>query len=315
MESPTPILLAGPTASGKSALALRLAAHFDGAIINADALQVYDTWRILTARPTADDLAKTPHRLYGHVPLATPDYSVGRWLREVGEILPILRAEGRRPIVVGGTGLYFRALTEGLADVPPVPAEIHARVAAEVAARGVAWAAARLIETDPATAQRLDLDNPRRVARALEVLEATGRGLSAWTAEPSGAPLLPLAGVVALRLAPDRAWIRARITTRFQTMVATGALDEAAAALALNPPADAPGLKALGAAELMAHLRGEHSLEDAIAAAVLASHRYAKRQDTWGRNQMAAWRILEINADVDADTLMAEALRLVDATA
>lgn len=278
-----PVLIAGPTASGKSALALRIATAQGRPVVNADALQVHQAWRVLTARPSADDEAAAPHRLYGHVPRGA-DYSVGHWLREVAPLL------AENPVIVGGTGLYFTALTEGLADIPPTPAPIRA----EADRRLAAGALDRLLaELDPETRARLDPRNPARVQRAWEVLATTGRGLAAWQAE-TPPPLLPLERATALVLHPRIDWLNARIGSRFETMLAQGALDEARAALP-HWPADsgqptAPlWTKAIGAPELVAHLRGQMSLSEARDAATLATRQYAKRQRSWLRSRMAHW--------------------------
>jgi len=287
--SPRAILIAGPTASGKSALALALARRLGGRVINADSQQVYRDWRVLTARPSAAEEAAAPHALYGHVALDR-DYSVGHWLREAA---PLVTAEGAPlPIVTGGTGLYFMALTAGLAEIPPTPAEVRAEGARRLAADGLGALVAALRRDDPATAAETDLANPRRVLRAWEVLTATGRGLAAWRAE-TGPPLLPLRHTLAVALTPDRAWLYARCEARFERMLAGGALDEARAVLALDLPPDAPGLKAVGAAALFAHLRGEISLDAAAARAKQETRRYAKRQLTWIRNQMTGWTAMD----------------------
>lgn len=275
-----PVLIAGPTASGKSGLAQAIVARGGGVIVNADALQVYARWRVLTARPPAAEEAALPHRLYGHVG-DRQAYSVGHWLREVQAVL----AEGLRPVIVGGTGLYLSALTQGLAEVPPVPPEVRAEGDAFLRVRGLAAMVGAL---DPATAGRIDLRNPARVQRAWEVLQATGRGLAEWQAD-TGAPILPLARATALVLEPDRAWLAERIDRRFEAMMAEGALEEARAALADWDPA-LPSARAIGAPELIAHLRGEIGLSDAVAAAKLATRQYAKRQRTWFRNRMREWR-------------------------
>lgn len=274
------MLIAGPTASGKSALALEIAERRGGVIVNADALQVWSCWRSLSARPSAADVARAPHRLYGHLAPGA-DYSVGHWLREVAQIL----AEGARPIIVGGTGLYLTALTTGLAAIPPTPPEVRAEAEARVARAG---AAALIAELDAATAARIDLRNPARVQRAWEVQRATGRGLAAWQ-EATAAPLLPLHRTHALVLMPDRDWLADRIDRRFDRMLAEGALDEVRAVLPIWDPA-ALWARAIGAAELVAHLRGEMTLAAARAAAQAASRQYAKRQRTWFRNRMMDWQ-------------------------
>lgn len=273
-----PILIAGPTASGKSQLAMDIAARDGRMIVNADALQVYDCWRLLTARPSPQDEAALPHALYGHVP-RDATYSVGHWLREVAPLL-------RRPVViVGGTGLYLSALTEGLADIPPTPPAIRTEADRRIAAEG---AAALLAELDPATAARIDRLNPARIQRAWEVQAATGRGLADWQ-DDTAPPLLPLARAEAVVLRPDVEWLNTRIDRRFDQMIAQGALDEARAALPGWIPT-LPSARAIGAPELIAHLRGDMTLGAAIAAAKTASRQYAKRQRTWFRSRMGGWR-------------------------
>ncbi|WP_101340780.1 tRNA (adenosine(37)-N6)-dimethylallyltransferase MiaA [Cereibacter azotoformans] len=279
-----PVLIAGPTASGKSALAAEIVGRDGGVVVNADALQVYDCWRILSARPSAAEEAALPHRLYGHVP-RHGTYSAGHWLKEVEAVL----REGLRPVIVGGTGLYFSALTNGLADIPHTPSEMRHEADAFLARAGLA---AMVADLDPATAHRIDLRNPARVQRAWEVLRATGRGLADWQAA-TGTPLLPLAETVALVLRPDRDWLAERIDRRFDLMIEAGALEEARVALADWDPA-LPSSRAIGAPELVAHLKGERTLDEAIAAAKLASRQYAKRQRTWFRNRMRDWREIRL---------------------
>jgi len=278
-----PVLIAGPTASGKSALALAIAEAQGRTVVNADALQVHDAWRVLSARPSARDEARVPHRLYGHVPRGA-DYSVGHWLREVAPFLPA------NPVIVGGTGLYLTALTEGLAEIPPTPPAIRAEADAILRDRGIG---ALLADLDPSTLQRIDRRNPARVQRAWEVLRATGRGLADWQAE-TGTPALPLAHATAWVLRPDKDWLNDRIARRFAQMLDEGALDEARAALPHWPadggqPASALWTKAIGAPELTAHLKGHISLPEAVDAATLATRQFAKRQRSWFRNRMTGW--------------------------
>jgi len=272
------VLIAGPTASGKTALALRIAAAGGGIIVNADALQVYDGWRVLTARPGPEDEMQAPHALYGHVPFEA-EYSVGDWLRAVA---PLLNGP-QRPIIVGGTGLYFRALTEGLADIPPVPQDIRA----QADARDPDDLLCDLIREDPVIAARIDRQNPARIRRAWEVLRGTGKPLSTWQAE-TAPPALPLRDATALVLDADRDWLNDRITRRFDHMLEHGALDEARANLPRWSRAGGAA-KAIGAPELIAHLRGEMSLAAARDAAIIASRQYAKRQRTWFRARMGEW--------------------------
>ncbi|MGR3823096.1 MAG: tRNA (adenosine(37)-N6)-dimethylallyltransferase MiaA [Salipiger marinus] len=274
-----PILIAGPTASGKSALALRLAEATGGVIVNADAIQVYSDWRVLTARPSAAEEARAPHALYGHVP-GDVAYSVGDWLRDLA---PLLRA-GPRPIIVGGTGLYFAALTEGLASIPATPPAIRATAMARLEA---GERHDMVAELDPATRARIDVLNPMRVQRAWEVLQATGRGLACWQAD-TPPPMLPLAQVQPVLVQAERDWLNIRIADRFRQMVETGALEEAQANLPHWRP-DLPSAKAIGAAELMAHLRGTLPLEEAIARGSILTRQFAKRQRSWFRARMADW--------------------------
>ncbi len=280
LSAELPVLLAGPTAAGKSALALEIAADQGGVIVNADALQVFSNWHILTARPGPVEEEVAHHELYGHVP-GEADYSVGHWLRDV---LPLLAGEAR-PILVGGTGLYFSALTEGLAPIPTTPPEIRGTADARLAAEGNA---ALLAELDEETAARIDPQNPARVQRAWEVLQATGRGLAAWQDE-TPPPTLPLSDTQPLVIEADKDWLNDRIERRFDAMIADGALEEARRNLPGWDPAR-PSSKAIGAPELIDHLKGNRSLKDAADAGKTATRQYAKRQRTWFRSRMRRWR-------------------------
>jgi tRNA dimethylallyltransferase len=273
------VLIAGPTASGKSELALSIAEAQGGVIVNADALQVWACWRILSARPGPADEARAEHLLYGHLPMDA-DYSVGAWLRDIATIMD----SGKRMIITGGTGLYFTALTEGLANIPPVPQSIRAEADRILAHEGVDTL---LRDIDAATAARIDRQNPVRVQRAWEVARATGRGLAAWQ-DDTPPPLLPISQATALLINADRDWLAARIDRRFDTMIDAGAIDEVAAVLPLWQPS-ALWARAIGAPELIAHLRDEMPLSNAIDAAKAASRQYAKRQRTWFRGRMTAW--------------------------
>ncbi len=274
-----PVLLAGPTASGKSALALALAEAQGRVVVNADALQVYDMWRVLSARPDAQDCARVPHFLYGMVGRDTP-WSVGHWLRALEPLL----AQHPNPVIVGGTGLYFRALTEGLVEIPPIPAVIRTEADARMATQGLA---AMRAELDADTLARIDPQNPARVQRAWEVLRATGRGLAEWHAA-TPPPLLPRHAATALVLRPPVNWLNDRIAARFDAMLAQGAIEEARAVLPHWQPR-APWARAIGAAELVAHLQGHISWDEARDTATLATRQYAKRQRTWFRNRMTDW--------------------------
>jgi len=251
-----PILIAGPTASGKTALALELASKQGGIIINADALQVFNNWRVLTARPTPEEESQAPHYLYGHVAKDFA-YSVGHWLRDVKPLL-----EQARPIIIGGTGLYFKALTEGLADIPATPE----------------------------TLLTLDTLNPMRVQRAWEVQRTTGRGLAFWQSQ-TPAPAMPLENAQPVLLNADRDWLNDRIGRRFDLMIAKGALEEARQNLPDWNPAW-PSAKAIGASALISHLKGECDLRDAVDASKTLTRQYAKRQRTWFRSKMQSWRAI-----------------------
>lgn len=270
-----PVLIAGPTASGKSELALRIAETYGGVIVNADASQVYDCWQIISARPGPEDEARAPHRLYGHIAY-DQTYSTGHWLREVTPLL----AHTDRPIIVGGTGLYFKALTEGMADIPLTPPQVRAtadRMSLEALIEGV----------DIATRDGLDLNNRARVQRAWEVLTATGRPLVQWQAD-TPAPALPLRDSVPLVFHVDKEWLQDRIQRRFDIMLAQGAIDEVAALRELYDPS-LPACKAIGVPEIMGYLTGQHTLDQARERAVIATRQFAKRQRTWFRARMAGW--------------------------
>ncbi|WP_112874548.1 tRNA (adenosine(37)-N6)-dimethylallyltransferase MiaA [Paracoccus endophyticus] len=273
------VLIAGPTASGKSALALAIAARQGGVVVNADALQVWSCWRVLTARPTPADEAAAPHRLYGHVP---PDrgYSVGDWLSEMAALV----GGGERLVVAGGTGLYLTALTRGLAVVPPVPPDIRARADAWLASGGLDAMVAAL---DPRTASGIDLRNPARVQRAWEVLAATGRGLADWQAE-TPPPLIADKDAARLVVQADRDRLAARIAARFDAMLDKGALDEVRAMRPRWTPG-AQWARAIGAADLVDHLDGRISLSAARDRAVIATRQYAKSQRIWFRGRMRDW--------------------------
>ncbi|MEF9602699.1 tRNA (adenosine(37)-N6)-dimethylallyltransferase MiaA [Paracoccus sp. PXZ] len=286
LDPARPVLIAGPTASGKSALALEIAERQGGTIVNADALQVWSCWRVLTARPPAEDEARAPHALYGHV---TPDraYSVGAWLAEVAALMD---SGAGRLIVTGGTGLYLNALSRGLAVIPPTPPEIRAQADQLVREPG---GLARMIEAlDSPTRARIDLRNPVRVQRAWEVLTTTGRGIAAWQAE-TPPPLIDPAAAHLLVLDPDRDWLAERIARRFHVMLKQGALEEVRAVLPHWNP-DALWAKAIGAPELVAHLLGRIDLDEAAGRAVIATRQYAKAQRSFFRGRMRDWRRIDI---------------------
>jgi len=287
--NPEIILIAGPTASGKSALALELAEQRGGTIINADSMQVYRDLRIVTARPTPEEEARLPHRLYGHVD-ARENYSAGRWCVDAAAALAAAKQEQRAAILVGGTGLYFKMLTQGLAAVPPIPAEIRDDVRARLASGGVAPLHAELARRDPAAAARLMPGDRARVTRALEVILATGRSLLDWHKEGMPASL-DAALAAKVFLMPDRNELFRRIDARFDAMMAAGALEEVRALAARNLDPSLPAMKAHGVPWLIRHLNGEISLADAVAGAKRDTRQYTKRQGTWFRNQLPgfAW--------------------------
>ena len=287
MSNLTIILIAGPTASGKSGVALRLAEKFGGTIVNADSMQVYRDLRVITARPSPDEEARVPHRLYGHVD-AGENYSVGRWCRDVAEALKEIAAQGRVPILVGGTGLYFKALTSGLAAVPPIPPEIRSQVRARLASEGAPLLHSELASLDPVTARRLMVNDRSRISRALEVVLATGRSLTDWHSEGMPALIDP-ARAAKIFLTCERKALVARIEMRFAAMLKAGALDEVRAMAARGLDPLLPAIKAHGVPWLIRHLNGEISLDHAAAGAIMDTRRYAKRQITWFRNQMADW--------------------------
>jgi tRNA dimethylallyltransferase len=281
------VLIAGPTASGKSALALTLAERLAGTVINTDSMQVYCDLRVITARPTPADEARVPHLLYGHVD-AAENYSVGRYVRDAARALEETERAGRVPIFVGGSGLYFKALTNGLAAVPPIPAEIRTAIRERLAAEGAAALHGELQRQDPVSAARLNPNDRTRITRALEVIEATGRSLADW--HKSGMPaLLDPASTVRVFLAPDRAALNARIDARFEAMLAVGALEEVRRLAARKLDPLLPAMKAHGVPALVRHLAGEITLADAALEARQDTRHYAKRQFTWFRHQLAGW--------------------------
>ena len=283
------ILIAGPTASGKSALALALADKLGGTIINADSMQVYRDLRIITARPTPDEEARVPHRLYGYVD-AAENFSVGRWCMEVAAALAATRRVARTAVIVGGTGLYFNALTRGLSEVPPIPAEIRAGVRARLASEGVAALHSELARHDAAAAARLMPGDRSRITRALEVVLATGRSLLDWHEEGKPAVLDP-ALAAKVFLMPARETLFRRIDARFDAMIAAGAIEEVRALAARGFDPDLPAMKAHGVPWLIRHLRGAISLADAAEGGKRDTRQYTKRQATWFRNQLPdfAW--------------------------
>jgi tRNA dimethylallyltransferase len=286
------LLIAGPTASGKSALAIKLAASLNGVVVNADSMQVYRDLRRITARPTVEEEAMVPHRLFGHVD-AAENYSVARWLADAGREIAAIEADGRLPILVGGTGLYFRALTEGLSDIPAVPDAVRAEVRAWAEGRTAADIHARLEAVDPSTAARLRPSDPQRNLRALEVFMATGKPLSAFYDARSGA-VMDAAACIAVFLEPDREALRQRIDTRFDAMMENGASEEVEALMLRKLDPALPAMRAHGVPGLIRALRNEISMEEAVAIGKADTRRYAKRQHTWFRHQAPAFEWVRV---------------------
>ncbi|MCE9650810.1 MAG: tRNA (adenosine(37)-N6)-dimethylallyltransferase MiaA [Parvibaculum sp.] len=298
------ILIAGPTASGKSALALALAERLGGEIVNADSMQVYRELRVLTARPSAAEEARAPHHLYG-VLRGAEHCSAGKWSRMALDALRGIEARGRVPIIVGGTGLYFRALTEGLSPIPAVPAEVREAVRAEVAASDDPHRL--LTEADPALAEVIRPSDRQRIARGIEVARGTAKPLSQWHKEPP-APLI--AGKLAkIVLAPERDWLRARCDARFEAMLGEGAVEEARALGALGLDPVLPLMKALGLRPLLGYVAGKIELSEAVAQGQAETRAYAKRQETWFRTQMIAWNRF---SEQDSERLKAIIFSFID---
>ena len=282
------ILIAGPTASGKSALAISLAERHGGVVINADSMQVYRELRILTARPTPQDEARVPHKLFGFVP-ASDAYSVGRYVVDVAAAIAEAERGGLLPILVGGTGLYFKAVLEGLSPIPSIPADVRARWREHAEASGAEALHRVLAERAPEMANRLKSGDTQRVVRALEVLEATGRSLAEWQRLP-GQGVLSEDETERLVILPDRAELYRRIDARFDAMMQAGVMDEVAALRTLDLAPDLPVMTAHGVPALTAALAGKMDLGEAIAAAKADTRHYAKRQFTWLRRNMIAWK-------------------------
>ncbi|MDF1598323.1 tRNA (adenosine(37)-N6)-dimethylallyltransferase MiaA [Mesorhizobium sp. YIM 152430] len=276
------VLIAGPTASGKSRLAIRIAEAAGGIVVNADSMQVYDVLRVITARPMPDEEARVPHRLFGHVDPAIA-YSVAKWLADVDALVKSPEA-ARKLIFVGGTGLYFRALTEGISQMPDIPPAIRKKWRQALLDAGAEALHRELGALDPRAAERLRPSDGQRIVRALEVVEASGRSILDWQGDRSQPPV-DAQSARKIVLAPGRDFLRDMIDRRFDGMIASGALDEVRAILALDLAPSLPARKAIGVPELAAFLSGEASLDDAIARAKLATKQYAKRQETWFRNQ------------------------------
>ncbi len=290
MSGPDAVLIAGPTASGKSALALTLARDYGGAVINTDAMQVYRELRILSARPDPSEEAIAPHRLYGFVSAYEP-FSVARWLDAAKDALEEVRAKGLLPMFVGGTGLYFAALLQGLSPIPEIHASIRVEARQKLAEWGNEWFHAELAARDPEMGVRLNAGDSQRLVRAWEVIEATGQSLAEWQTL-KGEPVLS-GDLVRYVLKPNRDWLIERIARRFRGMVEAGALDEVRALRDGGLRSDLPAARALGVPPLLAHLDGRLTVDEAVERAIAETRRYAKRQMTWFRHQMSEWTVVE----------------------
>jgi tRNA dimethylallyltransferase len=297
------ILIAGPTASGKSKLALRLAERLGGALFNADSMQVYRDLAILTARPKPDEEARAPHFLFGHIDGAV-NYSVGRYVEDAAAAFEKLGGEGRLPIFVGGTGLYFKALTQGLSDIPHVPKALRAEFRARAAGMTAAELHAELAALDPEMAAKLKPSDPQRILRALEVRAATGRSLASFQSTKR-APLLDMCSCVAIFVAPERAILNTGIEQRFDAMLEAGALKEVAALRARKLGPALPVIRALGVPHLLRHLEGEIDLDTASRLSKRDTRAYAKRQFTFARHQLPEFRWVAPEA---AEVMVMEAL-------
>lgn len=283
-----PILIAGATASGKSALAMRLARELGGVVINADSMQVYRELNILTARPSPADEAVCPHALYGHVG-AHEAYSVGRYVTEAAKAIESARVQGLRPIITGGTGLYFKGLTEGLSPIPEVAPDVRAHWRKQAVTLGAQRLHELLLVRDPVMAEKLNPADPQRIVRALEVLDSSGKSLSYWQAQP-GTPVVAEANAVRLLVRRDREDLHLRAGRRFDDMMAKGALEEVSALAALQLDPASSVMRALGVAPLLAAVRGQMELAEAMTQAKAETRQYVKRQDTWFRKNMISWK-------------------------
>ena len=291
------VLLAGPTASGKSALAMPLAENLGGVVVNADSMQVYDGLRIVTARPTPADGLSVPHRLYGFRDPTTP-YSVAQWIADIAATL----SDGRRPLILtGGTGLYFSSLERGLDEIPEIPSSIRVSIRESAQSKTAEELWALLAARDPRTASMLAPKDGQRIVRALEVLEATGRGMAAWRGGRKSA--IESVPTIKLVLEPERSVLHQRIARRCEAMVGEGAIDEVEALVARKLPSEVPLMKAIGVREITEFLHGERTLDEATERMIAATRQYAKRQSTWFRNQFGADWVRVGSAGEALDTL------------
>jgi len=295
------ILIAGPTASGKSALALQLAKARNGVIVNADSMQLYEDLRLVSARPSAAEELEAPHRLYGVLPSSTA-FSTGAWLRLAETELKAAWAAGRMPIVVGGTGLYFKALTEGFAEMPEIPEAMRGKARALADEEGVDGLKRALTKSGDAEAAAA-LGDPQRLARALEVLLATGKPLSHWQEAHQAPPLLSPEACVRIVLAPPRPWLHERIARRAELMLSEEGISEVRALLAKGLSDKLPAMRAIGVPEIAVFLAGEATFSETVHRLTVATRQYAKRQETWFRNQMANWQRIDPSDKINMEML------------
>ncbi|MEM8703767.1 MAG: tRNA (adenosine(37)-N6)-dimethylallyltransferase MiaA [Pseudomonadota bacterium] len=298
------ILIAGPTASGKSAFALEVAALCDGVIVNADSMQLYEDLLIVSARPSAEEEELVPHRLYGILPASTA-FSTGAWLKRACAEIAGLRAKGKTPVVVGGTGLYFKGLTEGFAEMPEIPDDVR-QAARDLGERegadGLRAALARAGDDEAAAV----LKDPQRLSRALEVIVATGKPLSVWQASAQTAPFLSTDESIRIVLAPPRSWLHARIEQRARRMLSEEGIGEVRALLEKGLPPQLPAMRAIGVAEIRDFLSGDQGFEDTVHRLTVATRQYAKRQETWFRNQMPDWQRVDPSKGIGAHEIAAQ---------
>jgi len=296
------ILIAGPTASGKSALAIDLASELDGVIINADSMQLYKDLRLVSARPSDEEEREVPHRLYGVLQASTA-FSTGAWLRLATEEIEAVRAAGKLPVLVGGTGLYFKGLTEGFAEMPEIPSEIREQARDLADQEGVARLKEELAHFgDHESAATLA--DPQRLARALEVVMATGKPLSTWQTTSQSAPFLAKGECLRIVLAPPRPWLHERIERRARLMLAEEGIEEVRALLEQGLSPKLPAMRAIGVAEIRDLLSGKAGYEETVHRLTVATRQYAKRQETWFRNQMPDWQRVDPAAGINVEDIL-----------
>jgi tRNA dimethylallyltransferase len=295
------ILIAGPTASGKSALALELAKSMNGVIINADSMQLYKDLRLVSARPGSDEEAQAPHRLYGILPASSAS-STGAWLRLAKSELDMARDNGQMPILVGGTGLYFKGLTEGFAELPDIPEEMRAKARDMADRQDLDGLRQALFDLGDPQAAR-DLADPQRLARALEVLMATGKPLARWQQEHQSSPLLEPDRCLRIVLAPPRPWLHERIARRAELMLSDEGIAEVRTLLAQGLSDKLPAMRAIGVPEIGDFLAGKADYSETLHRLTVATRQYAKRQETWFRNQMSGWQRLDPSDEINLEKL------------